>query len=84
MQLFGGGGTANDHLLSAAFATARLLRLADGPDEVHRNQLARFELKRHRNTDPRETGGDAHVLSLEEVKQRFAHLRPGAPGYPWA
>jgi hypothetical protein len=24
------------------------------------------------------------VLSLEEVKQRFAHLRPGAPGYPWA
>jgi alkylation response protein AidB-like acyl-CoA dehydrogenase len=84
MQLFGGGGTANDHLLSAAFATARLLRLADGPDEVHRNQLARFELKRHRNTDPRETGGDAHVLSVEEVKQRFAHLRPGAPGYPWA
>lgn len=84
MQLFGGGGTANDHLLSAAFATARLLRLADGPDEVHRNQLGRFELKRHRNTDPRETGGDADVLSVDEVRHRFAHLRPGAPGYLWS
>ncbi|MBO6525430.1 acyl-CoA dehydrogenase family protein [Erythrobacter sp.] len=84
MQVFGGGGTANDHFLSAAFATARLLRLADGPDEVHRNQLARLELKRHRNTDPRETGGDAHVLSLEEVQQRFAHLRPDGEGYLWS
>ena len=28
-------------------ATARLLRLADGPDEVHRNQLGRLELRRH-------------------------------------
>lgn len=84
MQLFGGGGTANDHLLSAAFATARLLRLADGPDEVHRNQLARMELKRHRNTDPRQTGGDAHVLGLDELRGRFAHLRPGAEGYLWS
>jgi acyl-CoA dehydrogenase len=84
MQMFGGGGTANDHLLGAAFATARLLRLADGPDEVHRNQLARFELKRHRNSDPRETGGDADVLTLETVRDRFAHLRPGGEGYIWA
>ena len=44
MQLFGGGGTSNDHFLGAAFATARFLRLADGPDEVHRNQIGRLEL----------------------------------------
>ena len=47
IQAHGGGGTSNDFGLSMAYATARLLRLADGPDEVHRNQLARFELKRY-------------------------------------
>ncbi|MDR6263508.1 acyl-CoA dehydrogenase family protein [Roseobacter sp. N2S] len=46
IQLFGGGGTSNDFGLAAAYATARLLRLADGPDEVHRDQIARLEFKR--------------------------------------
>ncbi len=46
IQLFGGGGTSNDFGLGIAYATARLLRLADGPDEVHRNQIARLELRR--------------------------------------
>ena len=46
IQAFGGGGTSNDFGLAAAYATARLLRLADGPDEVHRDQLARMEFKR--------------------------------------
>jgi acyl-CoA dehydrogenase len=46
IQVFGGGGTSNDFGLAAAYATARLLRLADGPDEVHRDQLARMEFKR--------------------------------------
>jgi len=49
IQAFGGGGTSNDFGLAAAYATARLLRLADGPDEVHRNQIARIELKKHSN-----------------------------------
>lgn len=49
IQLFGGGGTSNDFGLAAAYATARLLRLADGPDEVHRDQIARLEYKRQRN-----------------------------------
>jgi acyl-CoA dehydrogenase len=67
MQVFGGGGTNNDHFLAAAFATARLLRLADGPDEVHRNQIGRTEIRRYRGTDPAYTGGDADVLSIEQI-----------------
>jgi acyl-CoA dehydrogenase len=69
IQAFGGGGTNDDHFLSSAYATARLLRLADGPDEVHRNQIARFELKSHRGTDPKRTGGDFAPLSLEESRR---------------
>ncbi len=46
IQVHGGGGLTNDFGLAAAYATARLLRLADGPDEVHRNQIARIELRR--------------------------------------
>ncbi len=49
IQLFGGGGTSNDFGLASAYATARLLRLADGPDEVHRDQIARLEYKRQGN-----------------------------------
>ena len=66
IQLFGGGGTNNDHFLGAAFATSRMVRLADGPDEVHRNQIARMELARCRSTDPKMTGGGADVLTLAE------------------
>ena len=49
IQVHGGGGTSNDFGLTHAYATARLLRLADGPDEVHRNQIARLELKKYSN-----------------------------------
>jgi alkylation response protein AidB-like acyl-CoA dehydrogenase len=59
MQVFGGGGTSNDHFLAAALATTRLLRLADGPDEVHRNQIGRLELRRYQNSDPARRGGGA-------------------------
>jgi len=48
IQAYGGGGTNNDVGLAAAYATARLLRLADGPDEVHRNQIGKMELARYR------------------------------------
>ena len=75
IQAFGGAGTNNDYLMGAAYATARLLRLADGPDEVHRNQIGRLELKRYRDTDPRRTGGEAAVLSLEEVEAMAAASR---------
>jgi acyl-CoA dehydrogenase len=44
MQAHGAAGTGSDFGLAQAYATARLLRIADGPDEVHRNQLAKLEL----------------------------------------
>src|SRR5258707_6093903 len=83
IQMFGGGGTSSDHFLTTAYATARLLRLADGPDEVHRNQLARMELKRFRAQDPARTSGSAEVLSPEKVANRFAHLHPDSSDYLW-
>jgi acyl-CoA dehydrogenase len=46
IQAYGGGGVA-DEFLAKAYAGARALRLADGPDEVHRNQIAKIELRRH-------------------------------------
>jgi acyl-CoA dehydrogenase len=47
IQAFGGAGVTNDFGLAGAYAIARLLRIADGPDEVHRNQIGRLELKKH-------------------------------------
>ena len=47
IQIHGGGGTSNDFGLTHAYAMARLLRLADGPDEVHRAQLGKLELRKH-------------------------------------
>ena len=43
IQAYGGGGVA-DTFLASAYAWARALRLADGPDEVHRNQIGKMEL----------------------------------------
>jgi len=48
MQLHGGGGVSGDWPLAAAWTAARSLRLADGPDEVHRGLVARMELKKYR------------------------------------
>lgn len=45
IQLHGGGGLSQDHFLAQAYAGARSLRLADGPDEVHLAALARSMLK---------------------------------------
>ncbi|MFF3025198.1 acyl-CoA dehydrogenase family protein [Gottfriedia sp. NPDC057948] len=47
IQSFGAAGVSDDYTLAAQWANARTLRLADGPDEVHRAQLARLELKKH-------------------------------------
>lgn len=47
IQAHGGGGVSDDFPLAWAYANARTLRLADGPDEVHRAQLGKMELGRH-------------------------------------
>ena len=45
IQVHGGGGVSSDFPLSYAYANARYLRLADGPDEVHNMTIAKLELK---------------------------------------
>jgi acyl-CoA dehydrogenase len=47
IQLFGGAGVTDDFGLGWAYAMARTLRIADGPDEVHRNHIAKLELSRY-------------------------------------
>lgn len=47
IQAHGGAGVSNDFPLASAYAHQRTLRLADGPDEVHRNSLAKLELAKH-------------------------------------
>ena len=45
MQMHGGAGLSDDFPLTALYAYARVLRIADGPDEVHRGLVAKLELK---------------------------------------
>jgi acyl-CoA dehydrogenase len=47
IQAHGGGGTSNDFILAQGYAMSRVLRLADGPDEVHRNQIGKLELRKY-------------------------------------
>ncbi len=49
MQAHGGAGVCQDFFLASAYASARTLRFADGPDEVHRNQIGRLELAKYKN-----------------------------------
>jgi acyl-CoA dehydrogenase len=47
IQGFGGAGVSDEPRLAAMYAHVRTLRLADGPDEVHRRTIAQLELRRH-------------------------------------
>ncbi|MBY0061970.1 MULTISPECIES: acyl-CoA dehydrogenase [Priestia] len=51
IQAFGAAGVSEDTPLAALWANARTLRLADGPDEVHKAQLARLELKSYQEQE---------------------------------
>jgi acyl-CoA dehydrogenase len=47
IQVCGGGGVSQEFHLAYSFARARIIRLADGPDEVHRETIAKMELKKY-------------------------------------
>jgi acyl-CoA dehydrogenase len=50
MQAHGAAGVSDDFPLAYAYTSARSLRFADGPDEVHRNAIAKLELARYADT----------------------------------
>ena len=45
-KVFGGAGVSDDYPIASAFTSLRTLRIADGPDEVHKRTLARLEVKK--------------------------------------
>ena len=47
IQIHGGAGVSQDTPLAAAYTSARTIRFADGPDEVHRNAIAKWELGKY-------------------------------------
>jgi acyl-CoA dehydrogenase len=47
IQAHGAGGLSDDFILARGYANARALRIIDGPDEVHRNQIGRMELRKY-------------------------------------
>ncbi|OIN94140.1 MAG: acyl-CoA dehydrogenase [Comamonadaceae bacterium CG1_02_60_18] len=53
MQAFGGAGMCDDFPLAYYYASARTLRFADGPDEVHRNAIAKQELRKYASAHPK-------------------------------
>jgi acyl-CoA dehydrogenase len=50
IQAHGGAGVSQDFELAAMWANSRTLRLADGPDEVHREAIARLELDKYESS----------------------------------
>jgi alkylation response protein AidB-like acyl-CoA dehydrogenase len=52
IQIHGGAGLSDDFPLAQLYAYARVLRLADGPDEVHRGVIARLEMKAQGAQEP--------------------------------
>ena len=63
IQGFGAGGFT-DRVMARAYAYARTLRMVDGPDEVHRNQIAKLELRKYGAQDAHRTGGDPTVRMM--------------------
>ncbi|HEX2553826.1 MAG TPA: acyl-CoA dehydrogenase family protein [Microvirga sp.] len=57
IQVCGAAGVSQDFHLAAAYAHARTLRLADGPDEVHRETIAKIELAKHMSPGANRRGG---------------------------
>ena len=65
IQVYGGAGVTDDFPLAMAYAHIRTLRLADGPDEVHKRSIARRELRPDRTGPVPDTvaGGSEQALA---------------------
>ena len=50
IQIHGGAGVSQDTPLASLYASVRYLRIGDGPDEVHRRTVARYELGKHQSS----------------------------------
>jgi len=72
IQVHGGGGISDDFPLALMYAHVRSLRLADGPDEVHKMTIARRELRPYQ--DAAEASASAARSAVEAVPPK-----PGAP-----
>lgn len=64
IQAHGGGGMCDDFPLAYAYTLARTLRLADGPDEVHRNAIAKLEIAKHVPLPARSDAGAGHKTGV--------------------
>jgi acyl-CoA dehydrogenase len=63
IQLHGAAGLSQDYGLAEAFTIARWLRFADGPDEVHRNQIGKLELNKYKTTGSSSPYFQASILN---------------------
>ena len=61
IQIHGGAGGSQDTPLARMYASMRTLRLADGPDEVHRRTVARLELGKHQAQAAKDGSPDVYV-----------------------
>jgi acyl-CoA dehydrogenase len=64
IQVHGGGGVSDDFPLASMYAHQRTLRLADGPDEVHKRTIAKHELRRWASGTSTSNGGSVHSPAL--------------------
>jgi acyl-CoA dehydrogenase len=83
MQLHGGGGMSDDFPLAGAYATARALRLADGPDEVHLGVVARAMLAPYRDAAATRTtaarSGATRTTAAQTGATRTTAAQTGSP-----
>ena len=68
IQLHGGGGMSEDFPLAAAYAGARSLRLADGPDEVHLGVVARHLLRPYTDRSRASSASSASSATMEDAR----------------
>ena len=64
IQAHGAAGVTADSGLGYAYARARVMRIVDGPDEVHRNQIGRLELAKYPAEDRGESDGQPRAVRI--------------------